>query len=305
MSHPRRNAITAAVLQEFLGGTLLGNAARVIRTIANLIPGEETALSFCKYEEPARALPLLKESRSAVVICSNALAAHIALDGERAYLLADDPRLAFTKAAWRYFVIEDVRPGIHPTAIVHTGARVHETAEIGPYCVIGSETEIGRDSVLVGHVSVLCPTKIGARVRVWPGTVIGGDGFGYYPDREGELYKFPHVGGVVIEDDVEIGSNTSIDRGALGNTVLGEGTKVDNLVHIAHNVIIGKHCRIICHVGIGGSVRIGDRAYLGIGALVKNQKTIGADALIGMGAVVVKDVPANTTVIGNPARPIP
>ncbi|MBI2446482.1 MAG: UDP-3-O-(3-hydroxymyristoyl)glucosamine N-acyltransferase, partial [Parcubacteria group bacterium] len=117
-----------------------------------------------------------------------------------------------------------------------------------------------------------------------------------------KLIQFPHVGGVIIEDGVEIGANTCVDRGALGDTIIREGAKIDNLVHIAHNVIIGKNCRIICLVGIGGSVEIGDDSFIGISASIKNQKKIGKNVTVGMGAVVTKDIPDNTIVIGNPAR---
>lgn len=139
--------------------------------------------------------------------------------------------------------------------------------------------------------------------RLHNGAVIGGEGFGYEWDGE-KLVKFPHRGDVIIEKDVEIGANTCIDRATLEGkaTLIGEGTKIDNLVHIAHNVKIGKHCLIVAGTVIGGGVIIGDRCYIGIGAMIKNKVKIGNDVTIGMGAVVLHDIPDGWTVVGNPAK---
>ncbi len=137
---------------------------------------------------------------------------------------------------------------------------------------------------------------------IGPGTVIGGDGFGYARSGDDTLVKMPHTGNVVIDENVEIGSNTCIDRAVEGSTVIGSGTKIDNLVHIAHGVKIGKNCLIVAGVVIGGSCEIGDNCYIGMGALIKNKIRIGKNAVIGMGAVVLKDVPDGATIIGNPGR---
>lgn len=131
---------------------------------------------------------------------------------------------------------------------------------------------------------------------------IGKDGFGWIRLDDGTLEKFPHAGNVIIEKDVEVGNFTCIDRAAVGSTVIGEGTKIDNLVHIAHGVKIGKHCLIVAGAIIGGSVEIGDYSYIGIGAMVKNKVKIGKNVMVGMGAVVIADVPDNCTVVGNPAK---
>lgn len=131
---------------------------------------------------------------------------------------------------------------------------------------------------------------------------IGRDGFGWARDKDGSLVKIPHKGNIVIERNVTIGSNVCIDRAVTGSTVIGEGTKIDNLVHIAHGAKIGKHCLIVAGVVIGGSSEIGDYSYIGMGALIKNKVTIGKNVLIGMGAVVTKDVPDNEIWVGNPAK---
>ncbi len=128
--------------------------------------------------------------------------------------------------------------------------------------------------------------------------VIGKDGFGYVREEDGSLFKMPHGGGVIIEKNVHIGAHTCIDRAVIGNTVIGEGTKIDNLVHVAHGVNIGKHCLIVAGTVIGGSTQIGDRCFVGINCSIKNKVKIGNDVTIGMGAIVLSDVPDNTVVKG-------
>ena len=135
-------------------------------------------------------------------------------------------------------------------------------------------------------------------VTIGKGTVIGGDGFGYVRQDDGPLLKMPHAGNVVIEKDVEIGCNTCIDRAVTGSTIIGEGTKIDNLIHIAHGVKIGKHCLIVAGAVIGGSCEIGDRCFIGINASIKNKVKIGNDVTVGMGAIILKDVPDKMTVVG-------
>jgi len=185
---------------------------------------------------------------------------------DKTLIMVDNPRLWFTRVARHFFNI-------------HREYRIHPTAVINHECV-----------------------SIGERVIIGPNCSIGFDGFGFDKNKEGIYERFPHVGKVVIGDDVEIGSNTCIDRGALGDTIIGDGTKIDNLVHIAHNVRIGKNCHIVALTCIGGSVTVEDNVYIGIGPSIRNQIKIGEGATIGMGAVVVKDVKSGVTVIGNPAR---
>lgn len=143
---------------------------------------------------------------------------------------------------------------------------------------------------------------IHSTVRMGKNCSIGADGFGYASAEDGTLCKIPHAGNVVIEKNVEIGSNVCIDRAVVGSTVIGEGTKIDNLVHVAHGVKIGKNCLIVAGSVIGGSCEIGNGVYIGIGAMIKNKVKIGDGATIGMGAVILKDVPAGQTWIGNPGR---
>jgi UDP-3-O-[3-hydroxymyristoyl] glucosamine N-acyltransferase len=291
---------TARDIAGFLGVVPMGDPDRCANKLASLNPGEDGALSFCKRDTP-ESVPLIEGSLSSVVICPDSL--HLNVLPEKTLIPVRVPRLAFAKVANKFFPWRKVEPGVHPTAIVSWEARVHPGAHIGPYCIVSEGVEIGEDTVLHGRVTVYPNCRIGNRVIIKSGTVIGSEGFGFMPDEDGNQIPFPHVGAVIIEDDVEIGANTCIDRGALGATLIKQGAKIDNLVHVAHNVEIGRNCFVVCHVGLGGSVVIGDNSYIGISAVIRNQLKIGSRVMVGMGAVVTKDVPDGVTVMGNPARP--
>ena len=223
------------------------------------------------------------------------------VDPQHAVVSCENPKLAFSLAVERFLPeLPQVRWPAHG-AQVHAGARVDESAVLGPGAVIGSGTSIGAETE-VGPNTVIANATIGGRVRVGANCSIGLPGFGYERDTHGHYIRFPHVGRVVIEDDVEVGSNTCIDRGALGDTWIGAHSKIDNLVHIAHNVEIGRNAVIVAHAMIGGSVVIGDDVWCAPAALIRNQLRIEAGAVVGMGAVVVRAVGAGETVVGNPAR---
>lgn len=220
----------------------------------------------------------------------------------KSVIFVNDARLAAITILSRFF---RQRPGwgSHATAIVHEEAQVHPESYIGPNTYIGRCT-IGRGSILFGNNYLYDGVKLGENVTVHAGTVIGCDGFGYQPGENKDWLKFEHVGGVSIGNGVEIGANTCIDRGALGDTVIGDGTKIDNLVHIAHNVQIGKHCLVIAHAMIGGSCVIGDGAWIAPNAGILQKTNIGAGATVGLGAVVLQHVPPNETWAGVPAHRI-
>ncbi len=300
--------VVAGEIADFLNARISGSARRGAVEIAKLNPGKPGALSFCKYENVA-AMEMIWNSASSIIICCEKLILKLPLTlelpplGDKTLIFVSKPRLAFAKVANKFFTTIRYFPtGIHETATVCLLAKIAPTASIGPHCIISGNIEIGENSIIYGNVSIRGNVKIGKNVVINAGAVIGAEGFGYEPDEDGTLVQFPQVGGVIIEDNVEIGANTCVDRGALGDTIIREGAKIDNLVHVAHNVIIGKNCRVICLVGIGGSVEIGDGSFVGISASIKNQKKIGKNVTVGMGAVVTKDVPDNTIVIGNPAR---
>jgi len=188
------------------------------------------------------------------------------------------------------------------STFIGDGAQIGESAVIGAHCAVGAGVRIGAGTHLYPSVTIYSGVRIGNRVTVHAGARIGSDGFGYVP-RDGQHLKIPHVGGCVIEDDVEIGANTTIDRGSIDDTVVGAGTKIDNLVQIAHNVRIGKACLIMAQVGIAGSVRVEDGCMLLGQVGVSGHHTIGQGARLAAQAGVFGDIPAGETWSGYPARP--
>ncbi|MDB5101692.1 MAG: UDP-3-O-(3-hydroxymyristoyl)glucosamine N-acyltransferase [Cyanobacteria bacterium RYN_339] len=290
----------------FLGDQVvevIGPLERAISHPATLKEARDPhAVTFCK-KATDEFLALIQGTGAGVVLCPALDAVRTLPDVAATRVLVKDPRLAFLRVVQRYFE-EATAPGIHPTALVDPAARIDPTASIGPYCRVG-RCEIGAGSVLHGHNFLANKTRLGRNVVVHPGTVIGADGFGYQRNEDGEFEKFPHVGGVLIEDDVEIGANTCIDRGTIGDTVIRQGAKIDNLVHIAHNADIGRHTAVIANAMVAGSTRIGDFGWIAPSASVINGLTLGDHVTVGLAAVVVKNVPAGTTVMGMPARPAP
>jgi UDP-3-O-[3-hydroxymyristoyl] glucosamine N-acyltransferase len=234
-----------------------------------------------------------------------------------------DPRLALARLLELFYARPREITGIDPRAVITPGARigrdvniaagayVAREVEIGdrvdiyPGVYLGDGVRIGDDSVLFANVAVYAGTVIGKRARIHSGAVIGSDGFGYTTGPSGELYKVPQVGGVEIGDDVEIGANTTVDRATMTHTRVGSGTKIDNLVQIAHNVEIGAHVCIVAQSGIAGSVRIGAGAVLGAGAGLADHLTMGEGARLGARAGAHRDIPSRTTFIGTPAIPGP
>ncbi len=212
--------------------------------------------------------------------------------------------------------------GIHPTAVIGRGVTWQEPVAIGPHATLGSGVTLGRnvrigagcvlgDGVAVGDDTELNPgvtlyagTALGKRVIVHAGAVLGSDGFGYIPGKGGEAHrKIPHVGRCLIGDDIEIGANTCIDRGSVDDTVIGSGTKIDNLVHIAHNVRIGARCLIMAQAGIAGSVQVEDDVIIAGQAGISDHLTIGRGARLLVQSGHIADVPAEATYFGTPARP--
>jgi UDP-3-O-[3-hydroxymyristoyl] glucosamine N-acyltransferase len=272
--------------------------------------GEITFLANPKY------LFLLATTGASAVITGRNTAA-----GARTFILTDNPSLAFTK------VIEFFTPsqknrlcGIHPSALIGKGSQLGQGAALGPYavvgdnvsigerclihagCFIGDNTRIGSDTVIYPNVSIREGIAIGKRVVIHSGSVIGSDGFGFV-NVEGRHHKIPQVGTVEICDDVEIGANAAIDRARFGRTVIGAGTKIDNLVHIAHNVVIGENSIIVAQVGISGSTTIGNGVILAGQAGLVGHITVGDGAVVAAQGGVTKSVPANTMVSGYPAQP--
>jgi UDP-3-O-[3-hydroxymyristoyl] glucosamine N-acyltransferase len=252
-------------------------------------------------------------------------------------IVVSRPRLALAKLLELFERPVHVAAGIHPTAVIDPAASVGENVAIGPFCWVGPNSRIGDRVRMVCHVSIgadavigegtllhpgVCVgdrCKIGNRVIVQSNACIGGDGFAYVTPEPGsiesarrtgavtsfneQLIRINSIGNVVIEDDVEIGANTCIDRGTLGETRLCQSAKLDNLVQVAHNVTIGKNCMIVAQVGMGGSAKVGDRAVVGGQAGLPDHLNIGNDALVQAQAGLTKNVPERAIVIGSPAVP--
>jgi UDP-3-O-[3-hydroxymyristoyl] glucosamine N-acyltransferase len=243
---------------------------------------------------------LLETTAATVVICDRSLVVTDRIRAEKCLVVVENPKLVYSRIVSELFVSPPDWT-VHPTAVVHPDARVADRVHLGPYTVVG-RAEIGEGSVIHGQCFIYDDVTIGRNVTIHPGCVIGCDGFGFEPDEDGRLEKFPHVGGVLIEDDVEIQALTAIDRGSLGNTIIRRGAKIDNLVHIAHNVEIGEDAMVIAHAMLGGSVKVGARSWLGPGSLYRDNISLSDGSFIGIGALVVKD--ASGTEMGAPARPI-
>lgn len=276
---------------------LRGDISRMVSGVN--LPHEATAteLGWIKPGHPTAAENLRTTRAGALFVQSGTVA-----ETNATLILVENPRLAFLRAVSKLFARKP-EPGIHPLASVHTEAKIGEGVYIGPFAVVG-RCSIGAHSVIHGHVYLYDGVEIGSHVTIHAGTVVGADGYGYSRNERGELEKFPHVGKVVIENHVEIGTNTSIDRGTLGETRLCEGCKIDNLVHIAHNVRVGRHAAVIANAMIGGSTSIGDEAWIAPSAALMNGIQIGEKTTVGMGAVVTKSIPDGETWTGVPARPL-
>ncbi|UIJ44432.1 UDP-3-O-(3-hydroxymyristoyl)glucosamine N-acyltransferase [Sphingomonas cannabina] len=284
-------------------GAVLGDADRCITAPSALDALKPNGLSFLSRPLTEERLSELRGKLAGVtLICEESAVDTLRGLQDTTLIVVPAARLAFMRAVKHFFAPARPPAGVHPTTVVDETAQLDPSASIGPFCLIGPGCVIGAECVIGPNVSLMQDVRLGSRVTIAGGTVIGADGFGYERNEIGELEKFPHVGGVVIGDDVEIGSNTSIDRGTLNPTIIGARARIDNQVHVAHNVIVGEDVAIIAEAMIGGSVKIGDRAWIAPSATIMNQVTIGADAVVGLGAVVVKPVPDGMTVMGAPAQ---
>ena len=303
---------TAADLAKQLNGEVLGDGSIPLTGFAPATTAKPGDLTFAENETF-----FLKAEQSA--------AAAILIDGnftstKKVLIRVPNARIAFAKVLPFFFPEKKFAAGIHPSAVVAATAQIDPSAHIGPFCNIGEKVRIGARTVLQGgnHVAENCIigddsnifpnvtfyalTQIGKRVRIHAGAVIGSDGFGYVLDL-GIHRKIPQVGNVIIHDDVEIGANVTIDRGALGPTSIGKGTKIDNLVQIAHNVSIGEHCLVVAQVGIAGSTKVGNYVTLAGQVGIAGHLKIGSKAVIAAQSGVMNDVAEGERVLGSPAQP--
>jgi len=275
-------------------------------------PGEISFLDNRKY------LPALEQTQAGAVIVHPDMAARV--PATAVAVVTPEPYAAWARVAALFHPLPPLTPGVHPSAVVAAGATIHPSAEIGPLAVIGSSVAIGPrcrigplavigDGVVLGadcrigpHAS-LSHALVGDRVYVYPGARIGQEGFGFAITAEG-FRTVPQLGRVVVEDDVEVGANTTIDRGSLRDTVIGAGSRLDNLVQIGHNVRLGRGCVIVAQAGISGSTVLEDHVMLGGQSGLTGHLRVGRKARIGAQAGVMADVPAGAEVVGSPAQPV-
>ena len=313
----RQGPFSLAQLQDICHATLAAGAddSRVLCDIATLDQAGPESLSFL---DNVLYLDAFAESRAGACIVHPQHAERS--PPEMALLLSETPYKAFALAARAFYPAAVAQPGVDPAAVIDSsstlgadvtiaaGTVIGPHAVIGERCVIGANAvvgagvEIGDDSA-VGALVALSHCLIGKRVTIYPGAKIGQDGFSFASDPEGFI-SMPQFGRVIIHDDVEIGANTTIDRGSVRDTVIGAGSRIDNLVHIGHNVQMGKGCIIVSEVGISGSTTLGDYVVVGGQTGMAGHLTIGDGAQIAAKSGIVKNVAAGARVAGYPAVPI-
>jgi UDP-3-O-[3-hydroxymyristoyl] glucosamine N-acyltransferase len=297
---------------DFVGGHYVGDRNRQIAAVAPLAEAREEHMSFLSNRKYATQLAQTKAG--AVLVPKN-------LEGEdERWIRVDDPYFAIARIMTRWFSARPMPKGVSPKASVAPSARLGANVAIGPFTTIGDNVVVGNnvtifqnvsieagstlgdDSIIYPSVVVYDGTCIGRRCIIHAGVIIGSDGYGFAM-HDGKHHKIPQIGIVRIEDDVEIGAGTTIDRAALGETVIGEGTKIDNLVQIGHNVKIGKHCLLVSQVGVAGSTELGDHVFVAGQSGFSGHLKIGHRVQVAAKSAVLEDVPDDTKVMGSPAMP--
>ncbi len=303
---------TASEIANRLEGEVVGDGSVLLTGFApagNAKPGD---LTFAENETYfARA----EQSPAAAILVDNSFTS-----SRKPLIRVANARIGFAKALPLFFPERQFGQGAHPSCAIAASAQIDPSAYLGPYCVIGEGVRIGAGCVLEGgnHLGPNCQlatevhlfpnvvlygrTQVGDRVRIHAGTVVGSDGFGYVLDGD-QHRKVPQIGQVIIHDDVEIGANVTIDRGALGPTVIGKGTKIDNLVQIAHNVLIGEHCLIVAQAGIAGSTKLGNFVIVAGQVGLAGHLKIGNHVTIAAQSGVMHDIPDGEKWFGSPAQP--
>ena len=303
---------TLAEIAKAIQGRVVGDGALLIKGICGIKearPGDLTFLANPHY------LPLAATTGASAIIVGK----DVLVEG-KSVVQTDDPSAAFSKVI--FMIKEDFTPrisGVHPTAVIDPSAVIAPGAGIGPYVVVekgakvgrntvicagsfvGQKTSVGENCLIYPHVTLRENVTIGSHVIIHSGTVVGADGFGY-ASVNGVHVKIPQMGTVVIEDDVELGAGVTIDRARFDKTFIGQGTKIDNLVQVGHNVHIGRHCIIIALAGVAGSCHIGDHVIVAGQAGMGGHLNIGDGASIAAQAGVIKDIPPGVRVFGTPAK---
>jgi len=307
---------TIQQINEILKGELVGNTDKTISGPEELSKANKHQISIIgnrKY------VSLWENSKASAAVVNDNL--EILAGENRALIKVKNADLAMAK------LLELFNPeppqfdeNIHPTAVIHKSAIINEGCKIGANCYVGKNVVLGKDVILYPNVTIFDETKIGSNTTIWSGTVIrerceignncifhtnvsiGADGFGYRPSEDGRgLVKIPQIGNVIIGNYVEIGANSTVDRAKFSSTIIGDGCKIDNLVQIAHNCILGRSCIMAGSSGLAGSVTLGDGVIIGGSSSIKDHVTIHSGAVVGGGSGVMNDVAAGKTVVGYPA----
>ncbi|MCO6419068.1 UDP-3-O-(3-hydroxymyristoyl)glucosamine N-acyltransferase [Siccirubricoccus sp. KC 17139] len=305
-----------AAIAAAAGGRCEGDGERLFIGVGPLQTAGPEEVSFL---DNRRYLPQLRETRAGAVVMAQGLADQVP-EGTVA-IVVPAPYLGFARVAALFHPAPAATPGIHPTAVIGPGATVSPEAEIGPYAVIGAGAEIGPGCIIGPHAAIGAGCVLGPRCRIHahaslshailgegvvlhPGARVGQEGFGFAPTPDGRFETMPQLGRVILGDHVEIGANACVDRGSQGDTVLGAGTRLDNLVQIGHNVRTGRGCIVVGQAGISGSTVLGDYVQVAAQAGLTGHLQIGTQARIGAQAGVMNDVAAKSDVIGSPAMPV-
>jgi UDP-3-O-[3-hydroxymyristoyl] glucosamine N-acyltransferase len=309
-------SFTVQQISKVLDGELLGNTTVEITGVEEIRNASSTDLTFIGNKKYAK---YWADSKASVAIINDTIV--LEPGDNRAFVKVKNADLAMAK------LLEALQPpspvfdvAIHPTAIIHETAVIGEGVQIGAHCYIGKNVVLGDGVILYHNVSVFDDTTIGPQTVAWSGTVIrersqigaqcifhinvsiGADGFGYRPSDDGRgLVKIPHIGNVVIGNAVEIGANSCVDRAKFNSTIIGDGCKIDNLVQIGHNSIMGRSCVMAGHSGLAGSVTLGDGVMIGGSASINDHITVESGATVGGGSGVLNNVKAGQTVLGYPA----
>lgn len=246
---------------------------------------------------------LLEKSKAPYIICDKEVKIISKLKESKCFIVCEDPKLTFLTIVQKYFIVNEIMPGIHPSAIVNSKAKIHPSVSIEANCIIGN-CIIGKNSVIKANSIINDRSHLGNNVIIHSHVVIGSDGFGFVRDNGGHLNKFPHIGNVIIEDDVEIYPFSNVDLGSLGSTIIGKGSKIDHYCHIGHNSTIGTETLITAGTVLCGGSKVGDRCWIGVNSVIKEKIIVGDDVLIGLASVVSKNVPPKSTWVGAPAEPV-
>jgi UDP-3-O-[3-hydroxymyristoyl] glucosamine N-acyltransferase len=312
------NALLASEIAQAVRGSIEGNGEIAIEGAAGLDEATERHIAF--FQNPKYLAQLEKTNAGAILLPNQTNG--FKLPSGKTFIRVPNPPLAFAQvlALFERRQVKHPSAGVHPKAAVDPSAQIGAGAAIGPLtvieegarigantiiysgCYIGARTQIGDNCLIYPNVVLREGTRLGHRVIIQPGAVLGSDGYGF-ATQEGKHHKIPQIGCVVVEDDVEVGANTTIDRATTGETRIGAGTKIDNLVHIAHNVQVGKNCLIVALVGISGSTRIGNQVTLAGQVGLVGHITVGDNAVIAAQSGVMNNVEPGAVLFGTPARP--